>query len=243
MKAGAPEKLIIDGKRLDGRGIEEMREIEARIGVLKRADGSAFFRFGNTRALAAVYGPRQLHPKYLQDPKKALIRCKYNMAPFSSYERIRPGVSRRSIEISKILTEALSQVVFVEEFPRAAIDVFVEIIQADASTRCAALNAAALALADAGIPMKDLVSSCAAGKVDGEIILDVAGLEDNYGEVDMPVAMTPRDENIVLLQIDGILTKEEFEKALDLARKGCKKVYEAQKAALKEKYIEVDEDE
>lgn len=240
MKAGAPERLIVDGKRLDGRALDEMREIEARIGIFKRADGSAMFRFGNTHAVAAVYGPRELHPKFIRDPKKALIRCRYNMAPFSSYERIRPGVSRRSVEISKILKEALSQVVVLEEFPKATIDVFVEILQADASTRCAALNAAVLALADAGIPMTDLISSCAVGKVDGEIVLDVAGVEDNYGEVDMPIAVTPRDGRVVLLQIDGILTVEEFRKALQLAKKGCQKVYEVQKSALLEKYSEED---
>jgi exosome complex component RRP41 len=236
MKAGAPEKLIINGKRIDGRKLEEMREMEAKVGTFKKADGSAMFRFGNTKAVAAVYGPRNLHPKFLQKPKQGVLRCRYNMAPFSTEDRIRPGTSRRSKEISKILTEALSQVVYLEEFPRAGIDVFVEILQADASTRCSALNAASLALADAGIPMKDLVSSCAAGKVDGHIVLDVGGLEDNFGEVDMPIAIVPSKEKIVLLQIDGIITKQEFLKALSLSKKGCLEVYEKQKQALRNKY-------
>lgn len=233
-----PEKLIVNGKRLDGRTIDELRPMEAKIGIFERADGSAMFRFGNTVAVAAVYGPRTLHPKFLQNPQKAILRCRYNMAPFSTDERIRPGTSRRSVEISKIMTDALSQVIFFEEFPKTAIDVFVEILQADSSTRCAALNAASLALADAGIPMQDMVASCSVGKIDGQIVLDVGGVEDNFGEADIPVAIVPRGNRVVLLQVDGILSKEEFLKAMEMAKAGLEKVYAKQKEALKNKYVE-----
>ena len=236
MKRNRPEKLIIDGKRLDGRAPEEMREIEAKIKVLSRADGSAMFRIGNSIAIAAVYGPRPMFPKHLQDPEKTIVNFRYNMAPFSTEERVKPGTSRRSVEISKILKEALSEVIFLEEFPRTGIDVYVEMLQSDGSTRCAALNAAALALADAGVPMRDLVAACSVGKVDGEIVLDVNGKEDNYGEVDMPVAIIPREGRVVLLQMDGILSKEEFEKCLELAKKGCERVYEVQKECIKKAY-------
>jgi exosome complex component RRP41 len=242
MKKGRPERLIIDGKRLDGRGLEEFREIEAKIGIISKADGSAMFRFGNTIAVAAVYGPRPMFPKHLQDPEKAVINFRYNMAPFSTEERVKPGVSRRSVEISKVLKEAVEEAVCVEEFPRTVIDVYVEMLQSDGSTRCAALNAASLALADAGVPMKDLIAACSVGKVEGHIILDVNGKEDNYGEVDMPVAIIPRGNKIVLLQMDGELTPEEFEKCLELAKKGCIKVYEIQKETLRNKYVTIAEE-
>ncbi|TRZ55385.1 exosome complex exonuclease Rrp41 [archaeon] len=235
MSGHRDEPLFKDGKRLDGRELDEMRPMEAKIGVVKRANGSAFFKFGKTSAIAAVYGPRDLYPKFKQDPQKAVIRCKYSMLPFSTDERIRPGTSRRSTEISKILGEALSNSVFLEEYPKTGIDVFIDIIQADASTRCAALNAASLALADAGVPMRDMISCCSVGKVDGRIVLDVAQLEDNFGEVDMPVAITDNGK-IVLLQIDGFLTKEEFGQALRLAEKGCAQIYEKQKEAIRKRY-------
>ncbi len=235
MSGKMEEPLIVDGKRLDGRSIDQMREIEAKVGVVKRANGSAYFRFGNTAAVAAVYGPRALHPRFLQDPIKSVIQCRYAMVPFSTKERIRPGPSRRSIEISKIIKEALSHTVFLEEFPKTCIDIYIDVIQADASTRCAALNAASLALADAGIPMRSLISCCSVGKIDNTIVLDIAGVEDNYGQVDMPVAVD-KDNNIVLLQIDGILTKEEFSNALALALKGCREVYKKQEEALRKKY-------
>jgi exosome complex component RRP41 len=236
MKVGEPEKFIIDGKRLDGRALDELRPIKIEAGVLKRADGSAYVEWGGNKVMAACYGPRELHPRHLARPDRALLRCTYNMAPFSVSDRKRPGPDRRSIEISKVTRQALEPVVFTHLYPRTAIDVFIEILQANAGTRCSGITAAAVALADAGVPMADLVSACAAGKVGGEIVLDLFDIEDNYGEADLPVAIAPRKGEITLLQMDGHLTREEFEKAFNLAIKGCMKVYELQKKALKDKY-------
>src|SRR3989344_3055121 len=232
-----PVKLIVKGKRLDGRGFNELRPIKIEAGVLERADGSAYVEYGDTHALAAVYGPRELHPRHLTEPQQAVLRVKYDMIPFSVGDRKRPGPDRRSIEISKVTREALEPVVFLKHYPKTGIDVFIEIVQADAGTRVAGITAASVALADAGIEMSDLVAACSAGKVDGEIVVDVNGAEDNNGEADVPVALSPKNSKITLLQMDGQLTEDEFEKALKYAVEGCKKVYELQKAALKKKYV------
>src|SRR3990167_7913623 len=153
-------------ERLNKRGFEEAREIEAKVGIIKRADGSAYFRIGNTIAYAAVYGPRLLHPKFLQNPEKGILRCSYNMMPFSGCgERIRPGSSRRSKEISMVTENAFIDVVDLTEFTNAVVDIFIELPQTDAGTRCAGICAASIALADAGIPMKDMVSAIAVGLV------------------------------------------------------------------------------
>lgn len=225
-------EFIKDGKRLDGRKPDELRKIHIETGVLKRAMGSAYIEWGKNKALAAVYGPRELHPKFLRNPTKAVLRCIYNLAPFSVEDRKRPGPDRRSVEISKVSAEALSSVVMLERYPNAGIDVYIEILQADAGTRCVGLTAASVALADAGIPMKDIVAACAAGKVGGEIVLDLMKEEDNYGESDLPIAVIPRKKEVVLLQMDGKLTREEFKKAYELAVNGAMQVYEIQKAAL-----------
>lgn len=236
-KAGAPDKLIVNGKRLDGRGFKEFRPITVEAGPLGRANGSAIFRFGDTWALVGVYGPREMHPKGLQNPTKATLRTKYFMAPFSTWERSKPGNSRRSTEISKVLKEALLSVLLLEEYPKTAIDVYMEILQADASTRIAAVNAASIALAEAGIPMKNMISSVSVGKVDGQIVLDVGGLEDNFGDVDTAVATIGDLDRFVLLQMDGIVTRHEFEELLRLAREGTAQVYERQKEALLKRYV------
>jgi exosome complex component RRP41 len=224
--------LIKDGKRLDGRGFEELRDIKMEVSVLERASGSAYVEWGKNKVMVGVYGPRELHPKFLQDPTKARLRCVYNLAPFSVDERKKPGPDRRSVEISKVTSEALASVVMLERFPNTVIDVFIEILQADAGTRCVGLTAASLALADAGIPMKDLVSACSSGKVDGHVVVDLMKEEDNFGECDLPMAIIPKKGEVVLLQMDGKLSRDEFKEAYKLAYGGCMKVYDLQRKTL-----------
>ncbi len=236
MKVGTPEKFIVKGKRLDGRAPDEIRPVKIEAGVLKRADGSAYIEWGGNKAIAACYGPREVHPRHMAKADKALLRVTYNMAPFSVSDRKRPGPDRRSQEISKVTTEALESVVFTSLYPNTAIDVFVEILQAAAGTRCTGITAASVAIADAGIPMKDLVPACAAGKVGGEIVVDLMDIEDNYGEADLPMAIVPRTGDVSLLQMDGNFSPKEFKKAFEMAKIGCQKVYEVQKEALRNKY-------
>lgn len=224
--------------RADGRDFNELRPFKIEAGVLERADGSAYLEIGGNKILAAVYGPRELHVRRIMRPDMAVIRCRYNMAPFSVGDRKRPGPDRRSVEISKITADALRPAIFLEKFPRSTIDVFIEVLEAEGGTRCAGITAASVALADAGIPMKDLVVSCAAGKANGKVILDLSEEEDKEGEADLPVAIMPRSGEITLLQMDGHLTPDEFEKALDLAIEGCKDINAAQKEAIKNRYGE-----
>lgn len=232
------EKKLIDenGIRLDGRKPGDLREVEMETGVLKRANGSAYVKWGKNIAVASVYGPRECHPQWQRDPRTAILRCTYNMAPFSVDDRKRPGPDRRSSEISKVTTEALESVVLLENYPNTAIDVFIEILQADAGTRCVGLTAASLALVDAGIPMKDIIAACAAGKAGGEVILDLMKEEDNLGEADLPIAVVPRTKEIALMQLDGDLTREEFEKAFDMAVEGSLNVNKIQREAVLKEY-------
>jgi len=230
-------KLIDEnGRRVDGRLPNEMRPLKIEAGVLSQADGSAYVEWGLNKVMAAVYGPRECHPRHLQNTERALVQCNYNMASFSVDDRKKPGPDRRSHEISKIISEALTNVVFTEYFPRTSIDVYIEILQANAGTRCAGLTAASVALADAGVPMRDLVASCAAGKVADTMVVDLTKEEDNYGQADIPVGYVPRTGEIVLLQMDGDLTVDEFETGLGMAVEACKKVYELQRDALKRRY-------
>ncbi len=224
-------------KRTDGRKVDEMRPIQTKIGVVPNADGSAMFSSGDTIAVAAVYGPRKLHPQHQQKPDTCVLRCTYNMNSFSVSDRIRPGPSRRSTEISKIIEWALSPVVMLKKFPGTVIDVHINIIQADAGTRCAAINAASMALAHAGIPMKNLVSSVSIGKLDKQLVVDVNKDEEDWeegeGATDIPISMTG-DSKLTHVQLDGNIDKKQMEEAIKLADKACKEIYEIQKQALKD---------
>lgn len=230
------QKLIIDGKRVDGREFDQLREAEMKIGVVNRANGSAMVRFGNTVAVAAAYGPRELFPKFMQEAQTGILRVRYNMAPFSVDDRKAPGHDRRSIEISKVARLAIEPSLFLEDFSKATIDVFIEVLQADGSTRVTGINAASLALADAGVPMSDLTTACSVGKIDGTLVADLNGLEDNFGETDMAIAMQPGKNKLTLMQMDGIVTRTEFDKLFKMATESCKKIYDMQKKTLKETY-------
>lgn len=233
-------RQVIRMTRHDGRTNDQTREIEAKAGVIRKADGSAYFRIGKTTAYAAVYGPRELHPRFMQDPKRGLLRCKYNMMPFSGMgDRVRPGPNRRSKEISMVTEMSLLPVVDLELFPYAVVDVFIELTQTDAGSRCAGICAASIALADAGIKMKDMVAAVSVGKVGPEILVDLDYDEEAYedGDVaDIPIALVPSTEEITLLQMDGKISKEELMNAIQLGKPVLKKIADVQREALKAKY-------
>ena len=226
-----------NGIRSDGRKVNETRKVTIKAGVLKNASGSAYIEFGGNKILAGVFGPRDVHPKHMSNPDTGILRVRYHMEPFSVDERKKPAPSRREIEISKVIKEALEPAVMLEQFPRTAVDVFLEVLQADGGTRCAALDAASVALVDAGIPMRDLVCACAAGKAADTLILDVNNEEDQAGQADMPIGYMPNLGQITLLQLDGVLTPDEFKKCVEIGIDGCKQIYEIQKNSLREKYF------
>ena len=225
-------------KRPDGRKNNELRPMTAKVGVIPNADGSAMFAFGNTIAIAAVYGPRQLHPQHMQNPSTGILRCNYDLLSFSVADRKRPGPSRRSQEISRVTEWALLPVLDLEQFPNTVVDVQIYILQADAGTRTAGINAASLALAHAGIPMSDLICSVAVGKNDKTLIVDLSKEEEDFhdgeGATDFAMAKPANSDEFSLLQMDGKIQPEMVKEALKLSIESCKEIYEVQKKALKE---------
>ncbi len=242
-KKAEAEQPLIDAKglRTDGRKLDELRPIHLEVGYLSRADGSAYIEHGKNKIVAAVYGPRELHPRHLAQSDRALLRVTYRMATFSVSDRKRPAPSRREHEISMVLRQALEPLLFLKMYPRAAIDVFIMVLEADGGSRCASATVASLALADAGIPMRGLVAGCAAGKIDGKIAVDLNDIEDKIGEADIPLAMSPDRGEITLLQMDGKLTAAEFAQALSMAENGIHRIQEMQKTVLLEKYAQIRE--
>jgi exosome complex component RRP41 len=225
-------------KRSDGRKFDELREIEIKVGVIPEADGSAMYRSGNTIAIAAVFGPRVLHPQHMQNPQKGVLRVNYDMMSFSVPERKRPGPNRRSQEISKVTEWALAPCVELENFPNKVIDVFIQIPQADAGTRVAGINAAAIALAHAGVPMREIASAIAVGKMDKTLVVDVCKEEEDFeegeGATDIPVCVLSRSKKVSLLQLDGKISPDELRRAIEMAKEACGKISALQIKALKE---------
>ena len=226
-------------KRINNRKFEDTRPMEAKVGVVKNADGSAYFKIGNTVAYAAVYGPREVFPRFMSNPKKGILKCHYNMLPFSGTgERIRPGNKRRSQEISMVMKKALEPVIDLSAFPNSMVEIFVEFPQTDAGTRCAGICAASIALADAGLKMKDMVASVSVGRVDEAVLVDLNYEEEAFdGEVaDVPLAFLQRSKEVSLLQMDGAITEQQLFKAIEMGQKACDKIHVIQQKALKDKY-------
>ncbi|MHA1130231.1 MAG: exosome complex exonuclease Rrp41 [Candidatus Helarchaeota archaeon] len=240
-KYEVPEKLIDEnGSRLDKRKYNELRPLSFKVGILPQCDGSAYIEMGGNKIMAGVFGPRKVQPRHLAHPNKCVIRTLYRMATFSVGERKSPAPSRREVELSMVIRNALEPAVFVEYYPKTLIDITIQVLAADGGTRCASINAASLALADAGIAQRDLVSAVAVGKVNDTIILDLSDIEDKEGQGDLPIAVMPQHKKITLLQFDGNMTKEEFIQAINLGFEGIKPIYKLQQEAIRAKFIDME---
>ncbi|KAG6481759.1 hypothetical protein ZIOFF_058380 [Zingiber officinale] len=154
-----------------------MRQIRAEIGVVVKADGSALFQMGNTKVIAAVYGPRE-----------TLYRNIFSNLPnngsmySSTFDATLPGI------------------------------------------RSACINAATLALADAGILMRDIVTSCSAGYLSSTPLLDLNYVEDSAGGPDVTVGILTKMDKVTLLRMDSKLPIDIFENVMQLAIEGCKAI-------------------
>lgn len=234
-KLSQEELLTDDGIRNDGRHVDEARPFEVEVGVLTQANGSALVRQGKNVILAGVMGPYEAerHSQYLD---RAVLKVRYHMQPYSTNDRKSPTYSRREMELSRAIREALEPAVILTDLPRTEIDVFIEVLQADGGTRCASVNAASVALADAGISMKDLVTAVAIGKIRDTLVIDINDLEDENGQADFPIAMMPNKDKITLLQMNGLLDEAEIKKSIDMARGVIGSLYTIQVNALKKKY-------
>ena len=211
--------------------------------MIPEADGSAYIEWGGNKILCGVYGPRECIPRHDTSPYHSIVKCKYMMSPFASLEEhSRSGPSRRSTELSKVIREVFENVVLAEKFPNTQIDIFIDVLQADGGTRTASITAATVALANAGIPMKDMVGSVAVGKAGDHLVLDLNKSEDNFGQSDMPLAISSKDKKLLLLQMDGLLTKDEVIQMVEMAERGCEKVNKIQADALRRFYEKGEEE-
>ncbi|MEX0567724.1 MAG: exosome complex exonuclease Rrp41 [Candidatus Njordarchaeota archaeon] len=234
-------EYLRNNKRVDGRDFFDPRPLRMEVGIVERAEGSAFVGMGRTWVLCVVRGPMECVPSHLADPEKAVLDVAYRMATFSTEERKSPSPSRREIELSKIIREALEPAIILDEFPRMMIRVYCLVIQADGGTRTASINAASLALAHAGIPMRDLVASVAVGYYEGKILVDLNAIEDEIC-ADVPIAMMPSHNKITLLQADHRFPLARLRDMIEAGRQAINKIYDLQRKTLKEVYEKIARD-
>ncbi|XP_017784011.1 PREDICTED: exosome complex component RRP41 [Nicrophorus vespilloides] len=215
------------GLRLDGRRADELRRVRCKMGVFSQPDGSAYIEQGLTKVLAAVYGPHQVRGNRSKaQHDSAIVNCQFSMAVFSTSERKkRPRGDRKSSEMSIHLRQALLAAIKVELYPWSQIDIYVEVLHADGGVYPACVNAATLALIDAGIPLKEYVCACSASLANNDIpMVDISHQEEMLGGPTLTIAALPMSEKIVLMEMSQRFHIDHLPKVMAKALKGCKDI-------------------
>ena len=202
-------KIINEGKRPDGRGLKDIRELDCEIGLLPRAHGSGLFTRGETQVLGvatlgSIGDVQRLDTLSPQDTKRFMLH--YNFPPYSTGETGRVGSpGRREVGHGALAERALLAVLPDEdEFPYT-LRIVAEALSSNGSTSMASTCAATLALMDAGVPIKKPVAGISIGLVTNEngqfaTLTDIQGMEDHFGDMDFKVAGTA--DGITAIQLD-----------------------------------------
>lgn len=234
------QDLISDqGLRLDGRRANELRRIRCRLGVFTQADGSAYIEQGNTKVLAAVYGPHQAAARRM-NTEDVVVNCQFSMATFSTGERKnRPRGDRKSQEMTIHLQQTLTAAIMTELYPRSQIDIYIEMLQSDGGNFCSAINAATLALVDAGICLKEYVTACTASLANGDVpLMDVSHVEEVSGGPTLTVATLPTSGKIAFMEMSQRFHLDSLPKVLETATQGCKEVSSIIDAAVRDHLLQ-----
>ena len=233
--------ILKDKKRIDGRGLADVRQIKCEVGVLPRTHGSALFTRGETQALVVTtlgMSDDEQRVESLSGMQRNRFMLHYNFPPFSVGECGRIGTGRREVGHGKLAWRAInSSLPKGEDFPYT-LRVVSEITESNGSSSMATVCGTSLALMDAGVPIKEPVAGIAMGLIkegdDFSVLSDILGDEDHLGDMDFKVAGTKN--GITSLQMDikitGI-TFEIMEKALDQAKGGREHILGEMNKALK----------
>lgn len=227
------EILSQSGFRSDGRKPGETRSVNCKLGVFEQADGSAYFEIGNTRVLAAVYGPHELSDanKNKSIHNRVIVNCQYSMATFSTSERkSKPRGDLRSLEINAYLSEIFETVIITELYPHSQIDIYLEVLQSDGSNYSACVNAASLALIHAGIPVKDIVCSCSAGYYNNSVLVDLNYNEESVHSIPtICISLLPKSKQTVSIESKGRINVKIMNELISSVKDGCLQILSAMK--------------
>ena len=240
-------KILKTKKRIDGRGLSDVRPIKCEVGVLPRTHGSALFTRGETQALVTTtLGTTEDEQRIesLEGQKRVRFMLHYNFPPFSVGETGRIGTGRREVGHGKLAWRALnSSLPDKEKFPYT-LRVVSEITESNGSSSMATVCGASLALMDAAVPIAEPVAGIAMGlikeKKEFTVLSDILGDEDHLGDMDFKVAGTK--DGITSLQMDikitGI-TFEIMEQALNQAKEGRAHILDEMNKTIKSSRKEV----
>ncbi|MBD3231078.1 polyribonucleotide nucleotidyltransferase [Candidatus Dependentiae bacterium] len=230
LKEVLPDRVIKEGKRIDGRKLNEIRPLSMDVKILPCTHGSAVFKRGETQALSSItLGTIQDAQKVeflIGESTEKRFMLHYNMPPFSTGE-VKPmrSVGRREIGHGYLAENSFNNVLpSKDEFPYTIRSV-VDILESNGSSSMATVCSTTLSLMDAGVPIKNMISGIAMGLFkdssgDYHILSDILGAEDAFGLMDFKITGTQK--GIMSMQMDikarAGLTKEILSKALEQAK-------------------------
>eukprot|EP00878_Enallax_costatus_P006349 GHUV01006657.1.p1 GENE.GHUV01006657.1~~GHUV01006657.1.p1 ORF type:complete len:259 (+),score=72.04 GHUV01006657.1:372-1148(+) len=239
---GLPKQILANGVRLDGRGFEEFRSVFVDTKVISRAAGSAYVEIGDTKVMAAVYGPRQSERKFgFSD--RGRINCEINVTSMAQKVRGKQAQRINRKELSSSLSCALEGIVDVNKFPKAVVDVYVMVLQADGGELSAAITAAGTALADAGIELLDILPACTVALIDGQLMLDPVPHESAQEQGELMVAYSSMLNQVMQMHLTGSWSASQVKEGLELAMGGCQQLRGLVRQTLIDKVTAVDADE
>ncbi|XP_058876987.1 exosome complex component RRP41-like [Acipenser ruthenus] len=209
--------------------------------VISRAIFSPFL---SSKALVATVVPIRIQPvrgarsKCLHD--RAVLNCQYSMATFSTAERKRrPHGDRKSSEMTLHLKQTFEAAILTQLYPRSQIDIYVQILQADGGNYSSCVNAATLAVVDAGIPLRDYVCACSAGFLEDTPLVDLSHVEESSGGTQLSLALLPKAEHLALVEMDARLHQDHLEGLMDAATRACKDLHAVLDRVVREHLQEV----
>ena len=232
--------------RHDGRGADKIRKVQIIRNYIKYAEGSCLIEMGNTKVICTASVDENV-PPFLKGSGTGWVTAEYGMLPRSCQTRIKRNKdSGRTYEIQRLVGRSLRAVTDMKSMGERSIWIDCDVIQADGGTRTTSITGSFIALADClaklkkdgllgKIPLKDSVAAISAGKVGGNLLLDLSYEEDSQADVDMNIVMTGSGE---FIEIQGtaerkIFNKDEMDALLVLATKGISDLTGIQRALLK----------
>ncbi|RKP13548.1 ribosomal protein S5 domain 2-type protein [Piptocephalis cylindrospora] len=223
----APVVIGKDGLRNDGRLPEAPRPMFLRTGLVTQASGSAFLECGRIKAVAAVYGPRQEKRQYFTGAETGRLYCEFKFSTFSG--RVRRGHQRDALEkeYSQFMQQALAPAIHLDLLPKSAIDIYVQILEEDGSAAAlaAAITVASTALADAGIEMLDMVTGCAVGYVDGQVLVDCTAKEAAAAQGELVLSRMPSMGDYTHIHHAGSVEYDLVMQAVEVSGDTCAKIH------------------
>lgn len=227
-----------DGKRKDGRSWDELRPLFMKVGIVTKAQGSAYIEMGDTKLICAVYGPREVL-KREEFSLKGKVSCEFKFMPFSRKTYTEQKQNFEEKMLSKCISDALKGVVMLEKFPKAQIDISVQVIQDGGSTLSLAITSASAALTNAGIEMKDMVIGCTLRCfTDQQMVVDptideMFGVNSKYnGGAGLLMAVLPSLAQISTLKQWGRIEQGQVKECIESCWEACLRLATAVKTVL-----------